>query len=252
MNILREIVNKFFSVKKSSMEKEIFQQSDIIFELIRKYVKKDYSINIDIPDNVSKIALIASGSSYHSATITASFLRERVHCDAQSYYASEVALADSFDVDSSVLYIFISQSGETSDTNKALDKIKIKTDKTFAVTNTKNSTLFNNTKYKLLTCAGIEKSIASTKAMSAQLFCLLLIAAKIMQQKELPARAFVEELLCVPEYIKETFLKRSEIKKYSKILANYENAAILKGNFLYKYYSLSDRRIFARSYCNIK
>ena len=250
MNILREIVNKIFSVKKSSMEKEIFQQSDIIFELIRKYVKKDYSINIDIPENVLKIALIASGSSYHSATIAANFLREKVHCEAQSYYASEVALAESFDVDSSTLYIFISQSGETSDTNKALDRIKIKTDKTLAVTNTKNSTLFNNTKYKLLTCAGIEKSIASTKAMSAQLFCLLLIAAKIMQQKELPARTFVEELLCVPEYIKETFLKRSEIKKYSKILANYENAAILASGMFYPLAKEGALKIKETSYIN--
>ncbi len=250
MNILKEIVNKIFSVKKSSMEKEIFQQSDIIFELIRKYVKKDYSINIDIPDNVSKIALIASGSSYHSATIAANFLREKVHCEAQSYYASEVALAESFDVDSSTLYIFISQSGETSDTNKSLDKIKTKTDKTLSVTNTKNSTLYNNTKYKILTYAGVEKSIASTKAMSAQLYCLFLISAKIMQQKELPVRSFVEELLCVPEYIKETFSKREEIKHYSKILANYENAAILASGMFYPLAKEGALKIKETSYIN--
>ena len=250
MNILREIVNKIFSVKKSSMEKEIFQQSDIIFELIRKYVKKDYSINIDIPENVLKIALIASGSSYHSATIAANFLREKVHCEAQSYYASEVALAESFDVDSSTLYIFISQSGETSDTNKSLDKIKTKTDKTLSVTNTKNSTLYNNTKYKILTYAGVEKSIASTKAMSAQLYCLFLISAKIMQQKELPVRSFVEELLCVPEYIKETFLKREEIKCYAKILSTYENAAILASGMFYPLAKEGALKIKETSYIN--
>ncbi len=233
MNILKKIINKIFSVKKSSMEKEILQQADVIFELIRKYVKKDYSINIDVPENITKIALIASGSSYHSATIVANFLREKVHCEAQSYYASEVSLAESFDVDSSTLYIFISQSGETADTNKSLEKIKIKTDKTLSVTNTKNSTLYNNTKYKILTYAGLEKSIASTKAMCAQLYCLFLIAAKIMHQKELPVRSFVEELLSVPEYIKETFYKRDEIKKYSKILASYDNAAILASGMFY-------------------
>ena len=109
MNIFKKIIGNFFKIKKSNMEKEILQQSDIIFDLIRKYVKKDYSINIDIPENTSKIALVASGSSYHSATIAANFLREKVHCDAQSYYASEVSLAESFDVDSNTLYIFISQ-----------------------------------------------------------------------------------------------------------------------------------------------
>ena len=250
MNIFKKIIGNFFKIKKSNMEKEILQQSDIIFDLIRKYVKKDYSINIDIPENTSKIALVASGSSYHSATIAANFLREKVHCDAQSYYASEVSLAESFDVDSNTLYIFISQSGETADTNKALEKIKIKTDKTLSVTNTKGSTLYNNTKYKILTYAGVEKSIASTKAMSAQLYCLFLIAAKIMQQKELPARTFVEELLSVPEYIKETLSKRNEIKNYSKILSVYENAAILASGMFYPLAKEGALKVKETSYIN--
>ncbi len=250
MNILKKFVNHFLSVKKSNMEKEILQQSDVIFDLISRYVRKDYTINIELPENISKIALIASGSSYHSATIAANFLREKVHCEAQSYYASEVALAENFDVDSSTLYIFISQSGETSDTNKSLNKIKIKTDKTLSVTNTKNSSLYNDTKYKILTYAGTEKSIASTKAMSAQLYCLFLIAAKVMQQKELPSKSFVENLICVPEYINESLSKRDLIKHYSKILSDYDNIAILASGMFYPLAKEGALKIKETSYIN--
>ncbi len=250
MNLFKKIIKKVFHNKKTNMQNEIFEQPDIIFELIRKYIKKDYTINIDIPENTRKIALIASGSSYHSATIAANFLRTKAHCEAQSYYASEAALAEYFDVDSDTLYIFISQSGETSDTNKALDRIRDKTSKTLAITNTKNSTLYNNAKYKVLTYAGNEKSIASTKAMCAQMYCLFLIAAKIMHQKELPVKNFIDELLNIPDYIKNAFLKQEEIKKYADCLVNYENAAILASGMFYPLAKEGALKIKETSYIN--
>ncbi len=250
MNILHKIFNKLLLQKKTSMQIEIFEQPTVIIELIRKYIRKDYTINIEIPDNTKKIALIASGSSYHSATIAANFLRTKAHCEAQSYYASEVALAESFDVDSDTLYIFISQSGETADTCKSLNKIKDITNKTLAVTNTKNSTLYNNAKYKILTFAGNEKSIASTKAMCAQMYCLFLIAAKIMYQKELPVKSFIEELLNIPEYINNSFSKEEEIKKYADILVNYENAAVLASGMFYPLAKEGALKIKETSYIN--
>ncbi len=250
MNLINKIMKKFFFRKKTNMENEIYEQSDIIFELIRKYIKRDYSIAIDIPDNINKIALIASGSSYHSATIAANFIRTRVHSDAQSYYSSEVALTEDFDVDSDTLYIFISQSGETSDTNECLTKISLKTDKTLAITNTKNSTLYNNSKYKILTFAGPEKSIASTKAMSAQMYCLFLIAIKLMQQRELPAINIIDELLYVPESIKNALTKRQEIKQYANLLADYDNAAILASGMFYPLAKEGALKIKETSYIN--
>ena len=232
------------------MEKEIFEQSDIIFELIRKYIKKDYTVNIELPENIRKISLIASGSSYHSAAIAANFLRTKAHYDAQSYYASEVSLCENFDVDSDTLYIFISQSGETSDTLKSLNKIKQNTDKTLAVTNTKNSSIYNNSKYKILTYAGIEKAIASTKSMSAQMYCLFLISVKLMQKKELPVKSILDELLSLPEYLRNAFSKREEIQKYSSVLVNYENAAILASGMFYPLAKEGALKIKETSYIN--
>ncbi len=250
MNILKKILLSLRNSKKTDMEAEIYSQPDIIFDLIRKYVKKDYTINIELPDSIKKVALIASGSSYHSAAIAANFLREKAHCDAQSYYASEVALASNFDVDSNTLYIFISQSGETSDTNISLNKIRTKTDKTLSITNTKNSTIYKNTKYRILTYAGLEKAIASTKAMCAQMFCLFLISAKIMQQREIPSIEVIDELLNVPEYINNAFNKANAIKTYSELLVNYDNAAILASGMFYPLAKEGSLKIKETAYIN--
>lgn len=250
MGILKKIISKFIARPKTSMEAEIKEQPEIIFELIKKYINNDYTINLTLPENVKNVALIASGSSYHSAAIAANFIRDNVHCPAQSYYASEVSIIDNFDVDINTLYIFISQSGETSDTNKALSIISQKTDKTLAITNTKNSTLYNCAKYKMLTYAGKEKSIASTKAMCAQTFCLFVVAVKLLQLAFIPSRDFVDYLLSVPEYINDAFMKRDDIVKFSEILTNYDNAAILASGMFYPLAKEAALKIKETSYIN--
>lgn len=243
--------NLFVNGNKTNMEKEILEQPEVISLLIKKYIdKKNYKINIDIPDNIKKIALIASGSSYHSASIAANYLRDNVHCYAQAYYASEFSLVENVDVDSETLYIFISQSGETSDTSKSLENVRVKTDKTMAITNTKNSTIYNNAKYKVLLYAGAEKSIASTKAVSAQLFSLFLICAKIMQQKETPTSGLIDELCKIPEIIKNAYGKKDLIKKFAKKLTEYDNAAILASGMFYPLAKEGSLKIKETSYIN--
>ncbi len=229
-----ELLKKIFRIKKKTfMETEIYEQPDVISDLIKKYINKDGTINIELPENIKKTALIASGSSYHSASIAANYLRDKIHCYAQAYYASEFSQIENTDVDTDTLYIFISQSGETSDTNKSLENVRVKTDKTLAITNIKNSTLYNNAKYKILLNAGSEKSIASTKAVSAQLFCLFLVAGKIMQRKEMPTLQLREELIKIPEIMKNALELRSKIQEFAKKLISYENAAILASGMFY-------------------
>lgn len=247
----KEIIKSiFFKTNKTNMEKELYEQPKVISKLIRKYISKNGSINIALPDNIKKIALIASGSSYHSATIAANYLRDNVHCYAQSYYASEFSLVENVDVDNQTLYIFISQSGETSDTNKSLNIIRLKTDKTLAITNTKNSELYNNSKYKILLHAGTEKSIASTKAMCAQIFCLFLIAVKIMQQREIPVQNLLEELYGIPQLISKTLENRKNVVSFSKKLASYENAALLASGMFYPLAKEGALKIKETSYIN--
>lgn len=241
----------FTSTKKTSMESEIFEQPDVIKKLIKKYIDKDGTIKLEIPENTNKIALIASGSSYHSAAIAANFLRNNVRCEAQAYYASEYSLSENVPTNNNdTLYIFISQSGETSDTNKALKKVSVVTNKIMSITNTKDSTLYNSAKYRMYTDAGIEKSIASTKALCAQIFCLFLVAAKIMQQKEIPSDRTINELKNVASSIEKAFTFRTEIKKYASKLKDYDNAAVLASGMFYPLAKEGALKIKETSYIN--
>ncbi|MBE7705205.1 MAG: SIS domain-containing protein [Cyanobacteria bacterium SIG29] len=223
-----ENLKRFFSgEKQTNMEKEIFEQPAIIKNLLKKYVDKTGDINIELPNNIKRITLIASGSSFHSADVAASFIRENSDCFAQAFYASEFSLLQKVNVDNETLYVFISQSGETSDTNKALDLVRSKTENTLSITNCKNSSLYNNTKYKILVMAGEEKAIASTKALSAQIFCLYLLALKLMQQKQISVQNFIDELSNVPNSIEKAFANREIIKNFAQKLSTYDNAAVI-------------------------
>ena len=245
------IFKKFFSADKQTiMDKEINNQPEIIERLIKKYITEDNQIKIPIPEDIECAALIASGSSYHCASIAAEFMRNKLHIYAQSYYASEMSLEDNPITDSSALYIFISQSGETADTNNSLLKIKQKTIKTICVTNTPNSTLYENTNYKVLINAGEEKSIASTKAMSAQLFCLFLIALKIAQNKGINTESFISDLRKIPKLLKNALTNTFQISEYAKKLIQYENAVILASGSLYPLAKEGALKIKETSYIN--
>lgn len=249
INKITDLINEFFRAK-TNMEKEISEQPDIIKKLIKKYIGGNGEIKIDLPDNITKIALIASGSSYHSATIAANYFRNNAYCEAQSFYASEFTLFAPESIDLNTLYIFISQSGETTDTNKALELVNKKTNKTLAITNTKHSNLYNNAKYKTEIFAGEEKAIASTKAMCAQIFCLYLIAGKLMQQKDMPINSLIDELKNIPKIIKSMFFNKDEIKNFANELVKYDNAAILASGMFYPLAKEGSLKIKETSYIN--
>ena len=219
--------------KASNMLNEIYEQVPVISNLINLYLSADNKVKIDIPDNIYKFAFIASGSSYHAATIAAKYFRNFLHCDAQSYYASEFYLNEETPVDNKTLYVFISQSGETSDTNNCLNIISKQTDNTLSITNVPNSSLHKKAKYKILVHAGEEKSIASTKALTAQIFCLFLIALKLLENEEIPSLSIKEELLEIPNIIQSVFEQEKKIMNFAKKISNFENIAVLASGMFY-------------------
>ncbi|MBR6163697.1 SIS domain-containing protein [bacterium] len=247
---ISEILSKFFPKKVSEMEKEIFSQPAILSDLLQRYIDGEGHIQIPLPSSLNRVVLIASGSSYNCAAIISYLMREYAHISTQSLYASEFAQIPSYDVEKDTLYVFISQSGETTDTLMALERVKKASDKTMCITNNQTSKLFDRSDYKLLTFAGEEKSIAATKSLSAQLFVLCLLIAKIMHFKNMDTSSFMEDLKNIPNLLNETLKDISYIKKAAQRLAWYNNISLLGSGCFYPLAKEGALKIREVSYLN--
>jgi glucosamine--fructose-6-phosphate aminotransferase (isomerizing) len=160
----------------------------------------------------SEIKICACGTSYH-AGLTSTYLFERlskVKCSIE--IASEFRYKEPL-LTKDTLFIVISQSGETADTLEALKMAKAAGLKTLVVCNVDNSSMTRTADYTILTRAGIEKGVASTKAFSTQtvvLWMLSLYFAKVKNvissevlQKELHTLREVPKSLCISDKIHE-------------------------------------------------
>ena len=210
----------------SIMKKEILEEPKVIQNLINEYIQPNDNINIKLPEKIDNIVIVASGSSYHCAAIAAPLFNEytNIHCECE--YSSEFILQKKHFITDDSLYIFISQSGETSDTLNALKKIKKEGIKTMCITNAKDSSMWNLCEYTILSDAGEEKSVASTKALTAQIFCAMLVMLKIISQKGEDITEHINTLKKLPEYLNNN-IKSKEAMDAAKLIAEYNNIAIL-------------------------
>jgi len=168
------------------MEKEIYEQSHVMGDTMIGRVLDD-SINFeeldkDFFDGIYAIKICACGTSYHSA-LASSYLFERIgkmRCDVE--IASEFRYKEPFLTDKT-LFITISQSGETADTLEALKMAKQAGLKTLSICNVDNSSIVRESDAAILTRAGIEKGVASTKAFATQSMVLWMLALYVGQIK---------------------------------------------------------------------
>ncbi len=182
--------NKQFAQKdgfRFFMEKEIYEQNDVVTDSMLGRIA-DKQINFDelddtLMDGINEIKICACGTSYH-AGLTASYLFERlskIRCSIE--IASEFRYKDPL-LTKDTLFIVISQSGETADTLEALKMAKNAGLKTIVVCNVDNSSMTRIAHSTILTRAGIEKGVASTKAFSTQTVVLWMMALYFAKQKE--------------------------------------------------------------------
>lgn len=183
------------------MEKEIYEQSRVLGEVLMGRVNGDEIVFDElIGEDLSQfdeLSLCACGTSYHAALAT-SYLFERlakVKCRVE--IASEFRYREAL-IKPNSLFIVISQSGETADTLEALKIAKEKGAKTVAVCNVDNSSIVRQAHLSLLTRAGIEKGVASTKAFATQVLSLWMLAIYIAQKKGFDMSVEVKALLHTP------------------------------------------------------
>ncbi|MGJ0333308.1 glutamine--fructose-6-phosphate transaminase (isomerizing) [Aliarcobacter cryaerophilus] len=166
------------------MEKEIYEQSVVVSDCMLGRVK-DSEINFDeidskILDGINEIKICACGTSYH-AGLTSSYLFERVSkikCSVE--VASEFRYKDPL-LTKDTLFVVVSQSGETADTLEALKMAKKAGLKTLVICNVDNSSMTRVADFTILTRAGIEKGVASTKAFSTQTVVLWMLSLYFAQ-----------------------------------------------------------------------
>jgi glucosamine--fructose-6-phosphate aminotransferase (isomerizing) len=186
------------------MLKEIHEQPDAVqntlFEVsdIKKIVSQ-------FPE-FKRVTFVACGTSYHASLVGKYLFEGLLGLPTDVILASEFEFSEKA-IDPQALVIFISQSGETADTLKAL-RIANKKAKTLAIVNVLGSTATREADYVIFTRAGPEIGVAATKTYISQLTCIYLLAACMCQDEEL-----LEELQKIPDCMKAVLSLEDGIKE---------------------------------------
>ncbi len=220
---------------KNFMSKEIFEQPLTAKNCISEYLdslKKDINIiNFPLdPRNIKKIILIGCGTAFHSCLVAKYWLEELTSLDIEIDIASEFRYRK-LKFDSSNLYIFVSQSGETADTAAALDICKKNNVKTCSIVNVIESTIARNSDWVLPIHAGPEIGVASTKAFIGQLIVLYILSLKIsFIRGDLDKKIYnqkIKNLENLSNSIKKTLALESNIQLMAKEFLNARGSMFL-------------------------
>ena len=205
------------------MEKEIYEQSNVIADTLMGRLSDEEIIFDELDDNffdgINEIKLCACGTSYHSA-MTASYLFERyskirtsLEVASEFRYRSPIMSKDT-------LFVVISQSGETADTLETLKMAKNAGLKTLVICNVDNSSMVRLADACILTRAGIEKGVASTKAFATQVAIFWMLSLHVAKIKNSLSSSEISKQISllreIPAHVKVTDEMHERIKRLSK------------------------------------
>jgi glucosamine--fructose-6-phosphate aminotransferase (isomerizing) len=219
------------------MLKEIHEQPQTILDTMRGRYSYEAG-EADLPDiglspnqfaEVGRIWIVACGTSWHAGQVGKYLLEEMVRAPVQVDIGSEFRYRDPL-VEKGDLFITISQSGETADTLAAAREAKRKGAHVVSIVNVVGSTLARESDGVLYTHCGPEIGVASTKAFTAQLTALYLLALHLARVRNVMSvadgKAWLDRLVRLPVLVERILSREAEIvaiaKRYHK-----------KRNFLY-------------------
>lgn len=227
---------------KHYMLKEIYEQPEAIKQTISQALdgnslRDDFLKNADADFNkIQSVQIIACGTSYHSGMIAKYWFEQLIGVPCQVEIASEFRYRTPVIVENT-LYICISQSGETADTLAALRETQKRAKannidiQTLTICNVATSSMVRETDHHLLTLAGPEIGVASTKAFTTQLAALMLLILKIGQVKQRISPALLEEitreLWHSPKVILDTLKHDPEILRLSELFVEKNHCLFL-------------------------
>lgn len=227
---------------KHYMLKEIYEQPEAIKQTISQALdgnnlRDDFLKNAEADFNkIQSVQIIACGTSYHSGMIAKYWFEQLIGVPCQVEIASEFRYRTPVIVENT-LYICISQSGETADTLAALRETQKRAKannidiQTLTICNVATSSMVRETDHHLLTLAGPEIGVASTKAFTTQLAALMLLILKIGQVKQRISPALLEEitreLWHSPKVILDTLKHDPEILRLSELFVEKNHCLFL-------------------------
>ncbi len=224
------------------MLKEIFEQPDTIFDCLRGRLELHAGTitmagvqnNIEQLKNANRIIMIACGTSWHAGLIAEYIFEELCRIPVEVEYASEFRYRNPVINKGDVIFA-ISQSGETADTIVAIEKAKAQGAFIFGVVNVVGSSIARISHAGAYTHAGPEIGVASTKAFTAQLVVLTMIALKIAKEKNSIDQErylhLITELHNIPEKAREVLLVDPHVKKLAKKYKDAKDALYLGRGF---------------------
>lgn len=203
------------------MLKEIHEQSDVIRKTIAHFIQDDLSNLMQSMPDLSKynqIQIAACGSAMYAGMIAKSIIESKARIMVSCQPASEYRYASPI-FDQQTLVILISQSGETADTIAALQLAKEHNIDTLAIVNVASSTIAREATYVLPTLAGVEISVATTKAYCAQVAVLSLIACHLSLLHNKISDEEKDQLLSELKYLPiqmEELIQKKEYKRLAE------------------------------------
>jgi glucosamine--fructose-6-phosphate aminotransferase (isomerizing) len=194
------------------MIKEINEQDTAIQNTLTQRENVQQIVD-ELKGDINRVVFVACGTSYHASLIGKYLIEPLAGIPTEVLLASEFKYS-ARTLDEKTLVIFISQSGETADTLKALD-IANETSKTLAIVNVVGSSMTRRAQYVIQTQAGPEIGVAATKTYVSQLTAIYLFAGLLAGDEEL-----LSKLAKVPDYINE-ILKDSDVIKQLSVKYRY-------------------------------
>ncbi|MDR0619656.1 MAG: glutamine--fructose-6-phosphate transaminase (isomerizing) [Bacteroidales bacterium] len=226
------------------MLKEIFEQPRTIRDCLRGRINAEQnnvalSGIIDHKDkflNTRRIIITACGTSWHSALVGEYILEELLHIPVEVEYSSEFRYRDTVIFPDDVI-IAISQSGETADTLAAIEKAKENGAFVYGICNVVGSSIPRATHSGTYTHVGPEIGVASTKAFTAQVCVLLMMALCLAKEKKtISEKRYVDliDALCsLPAKLEQTLKLDEQIFDFSKIFTYSRNFLYLGRGYNY-------------------
>ena len=205
------------------MMKEIHEQPVVLGEVLEGRIYEGKVLDTafgasahEIFDKVKRVQIIACGTSFHAGMVARYWLESLAGIPCNVEVASEFRYRDPVITDDTLI-VTISQSGETADTLAALRNLKNKTEFSLSICNVPESSLVRESKLVLMTRAGPEIGVASTKAFTTQLVGLMLMTLALGKRhglSEAKEKQLIDNLKELPVII-EKVLQKNDIESWA-------------------------------------